>query len=63
MLKVTEFFKLRCAPLVTQRQKKKDASQTSMTAEDLFVNYRSNGQTVETVCERLPELYVEPTLA
>lgn len=32
---------------------------TSMTAEDLLVHYGSDGQAVEAVGERLPQLYVE----
>lgn len=40
-----------------------DVSQTSVTAENLLINNRSNGQTVKTVCECLPELYVEPAFA
>lgn len=34
-----------------------------MAAENLLINNRSNGQTIKTVCEGLPELYVEPALA
>ncbi len=41
----------------------RDASQTSMAAENLLIDNRGNGQTIKTVCEGLPELYVEPALA
>lgn len=34
-----------------------------MTAEDLLVNDGGDGQTVETVCEGLPEFDVIATLA
>lgn len=34
-----------------------------MTAEDLLVNDGGDGQAVEAVCERLPQLDVEPSLA
>lgn len=34
-----------------------------MAAENLLIDNRSNGQTIKTVCEGLPELYVEPALA
>ena len=33
-----------------------------MAAEDLLINNRSNGLTIKTVCDGLPERYVEPTL-
>lgn len=34
-----------------------------MTTENLLVNDGGNGQAVEAVCERLPQLDVEPSLA
>jgi hypothetical protein len=34
-----------------------------MHRENLFIDDSSNGQTVETICERLPELDVVPSLA
>jgi len=37
--------------------------QTAVHAEDLLINDGSNGQTVEVVCKRLPELDVVPPLA
>jgi len=36
---------------------------TAMTAEDLLVDDGGDGQTVEAVGERLPQLDVVPTLA
>lgn len=34
-----------------------------MAAEDFLVDYRSDWQTIKTVCECLPELDVVPSLA
>jgi len=34
-----------------------------MTAEDLLINDGCNGQTVKTICECLPQLYVVSSLA
>lgn len=32
-----------------------------MAAKDLLINNGGNGETVETICERLPELDVVPS--
>ena len=40
-----------------------NTSHTSVAAEDLLIDNGSDGQAIKTVCERLPELNVEPAFA
>jgi len=45
-----------------ERERRNSKQQTAVAAEYFLINDGSDWQTVETVRERLPQLYIVPTL-